>query len=130
MFSDPIYQNIERLMDLSAERQRLLSSNLANLDTPGYRARDLDFEAALSEALGKPGGFELARTDPRHVSGSGAPQRPQIVESADPARRDGNNVNLDREMAKMAETSLLFQAGGTIAQLKLRSLRNVITGGR
>jgi flagellar basal-body rod protein FlgB len=130
MFSDPVYGQLERLMDLTSERQRLVSSNLANIDTPGYRAKDLDFEASLSEALDHNGGLEMARTDPSHLSGSGAAGPSGVVEAGGPARRDGNNVNLDREMAKMAETALLFQGGATITQLKMHTLRNAITGGR
>jgi flagellar basal-body rod protein FlgB len=130
MNTGPIFEPLQRLLDLTAERQRLISSNLANIDTPRYQAQDIDFEASLAEALNQDQGFELNRTDPRHFAGGSGGAQTQIVPAGGPPRRDGNNVNLDREMARMAETALLFQAGSAITQAKLHTLRNVITGGR
>ena len=100
-------------LSLRAERQRLISSNIANADTPGYVARDMDFAQALREATqGLPAPSQLAATN-------GGPMRLQIGARSDTVLRyaagsqtnlDNNSVDMDRERATFAENSVKYEA--------------------
>jgi flagellar basal-body rod protein FlgB len=87
---------IERFLDLATVRQSLLVSNIANVDTPGYRTQDIDFHGELARALGRE---------------SGAPVLPmtRLVPGL-MSRPDGNNVSVDREGLLLAELQLKYQA--------------------
>jgi flagellar basal-body rod protein FlgB len=98
-------------MDLLAERQRLVASNLANIDTPGYRTRDIDFQ------------FEFLSLAP------GA--KPRVIEPLDlTVKNDGNNVSLDRETRLLAENALRFNAASQLARAEIRKIRMAIEEGR
>ncbi|ADU51088.1 flagellar basal-body rod protein FlgB [Thermaerobacter marianensis DSM 12885] len=143
-------------LEVLALRQRLLAQNVANADTPGYKRYDVDFARALEERLGPPatgagtggapaggpagapatapgGRLALAITHPRHLSGragTGDPARAVYRETVTALRNDGNNVDLDAEMARLAETGLYYQA--LVRQLsdRIALLRTVIAEGR
>ena len=97
---------LENLLRLTSQRHKVLSSNVANADTPGYRAKDLEFKAIAEEELG------MRTTDRSHipVSGAGGNEGLVSVESGQ-SWGDGNNVELDVEMAKLTENALTHQAG-------------------
>jgi flagellar basal-body rod protein FlgB len=90
---------IERYLDLSASETKLTAVNMANIDTPGYRAVGMDFAAEMREAMA---GVE-----------QGAPPRPVRVTAVDGliSRPDGNNVSMDREGLNLAEAQLRFKTG-------------------
>ncbi|MCK8782766.1 flagellar basal body rod protein FlgB [Roseomonas sp. NAR14] len=102
--ADPIALAERRLQYLD-RRQQVLARNVANADTPGYRAQDLQPFAALLAASGRSGGATLTRTSARHLEG-GRDGEPLAVNDADAAERspDGNTVTLDRQAIKVAET--------------------------
>ena len=107
----PLSQDLGRYMDLLAERQRLVAANLANIDTPGYRTRDIDFQ------------FEFLSLAP------GA--RPHVIEPSDlTVKNDGNNVSLDRETRLLAENALRFNVASQLARDEIRQLRMAIEEGR
>lgn len=96
--------NYERYMSLLSERQKLVASNIANADTPGYRTKDIDFEAELAHAMD--GG------------------QPAVIEPGNlPAKTDGNNVNLDREARLLAENALRFQIATNFARSDLANIK-------
>lgn len=102
-------------LTLRAERQRLIASNIANADTPGYKARDMDFAATLRAVRGEPDGGALgpaATSHPAHFTGSHAPgERPELVwalHSQDSV--DRNTVDMDRERATFADNSVRYEA--------------------
>lgn len=107
---------LERYLDLAAFRHSLITSNMANVDTPMYRTVDIDFRTELRRAL-------LQQTDgfpePRVREVRGLIERP-----------DGNNVSLDREGLLMAKTQLQFQAGVQLLRAEFRRLRMAIREGR
>lgn len=122
----------EALTGLS-RRQQAISSNVANIDTPGYRRREISFEAALrQEIAASGGGGALARTDPRHFPAHGsasdlsAASRSRDVVAS---RNDANNVDIDEEMMLMVETQLRYQALSQSIGTRLGTLRAVIRGG-
>ncbi|MBA4180992.1 MAG: flagellar basal body rod protein FlgB [Anaerolinea sp.] len=111
-------------------RQEAISSNIANIDTPGYKRQDVAFESELRRQAGR-GATGLATTDSRHIS-SGSKLRNQL--GLDPAqmltssRMDGNNVDIDQEMIALADTQMRYQAASSALSSKLRTIRNVIQG--
>ena len=97
---------------LRAERQRLIASNIANADTPGYVARDMDFARALREATGQAQAVAAAVTQPRHLAvAGGARSEPQLMYTR-PAQDnlDRNSVDMDRERAAFADNTVKYEA--------------------
>lgn len=107
---DRIARNLEQYMDQLSVRQKLVASNLANLDTPGYKTRDVDFQ------------FEYMS----RIEGA----TPNVIEPDLPAKNDGNNVSLDRETRLLAENAMRFQAASLLARGQFRLIKNAIQEGR
>ena len=112
-------------LTLRSERQRLLASNIANADTPGYKSRDMDFAAALREATGqqgsslganRPGGVVTAgrmdTTHSGHISGStmSSGQSSLLYSTASQPSLDNNSVDMDRERASFADNAIKYEA--------------------
>ena len=125
---------LQRSLDLRMQNQQVISANLANLDTPGYRAVHLEFEDGLKRALGNgdPGGIKT--TSPRHLPGGGEgfdQVQAKVVRVADTSGiGDHNGVNLDNEMIDMAQNQMLYEAATQIVGKKLALLRYVIQEGK
>jgi flagellar basal-body rod protein FlgB len=103
--------DLERYMDLLSARQKLVASNIANADTPGYRTEDIDFQ------------FEFMS----QVEG----QKPVAVEPAGLAEKpDGNNVSIDREARLLAENAIRFNLAAALVRERLQMVRNAIQEGR
>ena len=103
--------NAEHYMSLLSARQKLVASNIANADTPGYHTQDIDFRAAFDNALD--GEAPMA-------------QEPQGL----PSKPDGNNVNLDREARLLAENALRFSIASNFARAELNSVKTAIQEGK
>jgi flagellar basal-body rod protein FlgB len=104
---------LERYLDLTAFREGLVAGNVANIDTPGFHTRDIDFRAELQRAA-----TELAPgPDVRDVKG--------LIE-----RPDGNNVSLDREGMLLAQTQLQFRVGVGLLRAEFRRVLGAINDGR
>ncbi len=107
---DRIAGQLERYMDLLSARQKLVASNIANADTPGYLTRDIDFQAEFESAAG----FS-----------------PNVVEVGGlTVKNDGNNVNLDRESRLLAENAMRFQMASGLLRSQIRIVRSAIEEGR
>jgi len=108
-------------------RQDLISSNIANAETPGYKAKRIDFEEALARAIDLDNQQSLRANDPRHYNvGGGGFDNLEPTVYDDPngvVSEDGNTVDRDEEMAKMAENKILFDASVTLLNKKLGQLR-------
>jgi flagellar basal-body rod protein FlgB len=106
-------------LNLRAHRQQVLASNIANADTPGYKARDIDFKAALAAAV-EPGIVP---------SRSAAPASPELLyrQVLQPSL-DGNTVDMDVERAQFAENAVHYEAGVTIVSHKIRLMLAAIQG--
>jgi flagellar basal-body rod protein FlgB len=104
---------VQNALNLRAQRQEILASNLANADTPNYKARDLDFASALRSAMGAAGGnLALARTQARHLdagSGGGPAGSRLMYRSTVQPSLDGNTVDMDVERAHFTENALHYQ---------------------
>ena len=125
---------LEHALDLAARRQQLISGNIANANTPGFRTKDLDFASALKAALGQPGGMAPARTHARHIGLTPRDvfsREPEVVEPEGLSERtDKNNVNSDREMANLAENSLQYSLATQLIGREFNLLRTAIKEGR
>jgi len=100
-------------LTLRAERQRLLASNIANADTPGYQARDMDFSKALREATGSQAvAGSMAVTNSGHLEApAGARSSDELLYATNPQDSlDRNTVDLDRERAAFAENAVKYEA--------------------
>lgn len=109
---------LERALEGSAIRQRLLANNLANANTAGYKRSDLDFQSALATALDRTDtGAEISKTP-------FAPVTDQLTTS----RADGNNVDVDAEMANLSENAVTYQALVAVAKARLHMIEIAIGG--
>jgi len=118
-------------------RTEVVVSNLANADTPGYQTADLDFAEHLQRAASASqpdSGILLAATHPKHFPLGGDLASTGTVPVIHPkgleTGNDGNNVDADQEMAKLAETGLRVLTGTQLMQSRLRLLRTAIKEGR
>lgn len=121
----------QRALGLRAYRQEVLASNIANADTPHYKASDLDFKASLQGAMGGKGGpLELARTAPRHLpAGGNAPAGARLLYRTETQSSvDGNTVDMDVERAAFAENALQYEASVTFINGMLRTLQSAMQG--
>ena len=96
---------LERFINFTMRRHGILAGNIANIDTPGYKAMDLRFDDFL-----KGGALPLAETEPGHMRGEETPDTDASVRVDGSAPwKDGNNVEMDTEVAKMNENALMFE---------------------
>ena len=121
-------------LDVRARRTELIANNLANADTPGYKARDIDFRQAMARAAGKPAtsGVHLSTTQAGHIGGAasadatGSPDLKYRTPLA-PAL-DGNTVDTQLEQSAFAENAVRYQATLTFLNNKFRGLLTAIMG--
>jgi flagellar basal-body rod protein FlgB len=125
-----LLDKIDRLrgsLDYHLERQNLLSSNLAQMNTPGFRAKDLErsnFQSVMHATL--------ASTSPLHLAGSAPPSGSGkiVIDSSLPAGGDGNGVSLDREVVKIASNQVRYDVISGLASGSLGSLSWAVSDGR
>jgi flagellar basal-body rod protein FlgB len=117
---------LRRQMTIAAARQTIAAGNLANVSTPGFKAREGDFASALDASISRP----LATTDPRHLQPP-LSASPQVKEAEGlPERRDGNTVQIDRELLAMTRAAGEFQRAQTALAAKFRLIRYALNEGR
>jgi flagellar basal-body rod protein FlgB len=113
-------------LSLRAERQRVIASNIANADTPGYQARDMDFASALQQATGQlPGATRMATTQGGHMAlPQGATAAQAALRYATPSQTslDSNTVDMDRERASFAENSVKYEATLRFINTQVRTM--------
>lgn len=118
-------------LDLRASRQQLLASNIANADTPNFKAQDFNFGTALSGALnGRLGPLALASTAKRHLGGTTeSPVQPYLqYRNEYQGSVDGNTVDMDVERSAFAENAIHYEASITFINSLLKSMQTAITG--
>lgn len=115
-------------------RQELIASNIANAETPGYKAKKIDFEDALARALDTDEQQTLRTTDSRHfnVGGGGFNNlQPEIYEESNGiVSPDGNTVDRDQEMADMAENKIMYDASVQLLNKKLALMKYAVGSDR
>lgn len=123
MSSNSLLSSLESFVKLSNARQQTISTNMANVDTPGYHSRDIDFEHELKRAMTA----SLTQTE---FGGPAANLTPAVQEVHGLMERpDGNNVDLDREGMMLAQTQLQHEMGVQLIKHHFHSLLSAINGG-
>jgi flagellar basal-body rod protein FlgB len=108
---------LARLLDVYSVRHRVIAQNVANVNTPNYHQLDVDFEDAFMRALSSHDPSSLSRV------------KPAVVENAEgPDRADGNNVDIDFEMARLNKNTLLYRTFAQIIASRIATQRSAITG--
>lgn len=130
--TDSLQFNTQALI-LRSERQRLIASNIANADTPGYQARDVNFAQALKEATGSlasAGAGTMAATQPGHLQPAGGARAEANLQYALPSQTnlDRNTVDLDRERASFADNALKYEAALRFINHDVKQMLDAIRG--
>ncbi|MBL8413378.1 MAG: flagellar basal body rod protein FlgB [Propionivibrio sp.] len=121
----------QQALGLRASRQQILAGNIANSDTPNYKARDFDFSAVFKATLAGLGGgnLPLAKTASRHLPGStdASPTR-LMYRTPVQASADGNTVEMDVERAQFSENAVQYEAGLTFISSQIKTLMAAVQG--
>ena len=121
-----------RVMDFQIQRQNIVSGNLANINTPGYKARTLEFEKDLQAALGISQNGPVSRTHPKHLPAKFSPDATEssVVRDLNSRVVQGtDNVDLDRETATMAKNTLMYNTLATVMQKNFSGMKQLIQEG-
>jgi len=119
-----------QVMNLRAARQQVLATNIANGDTPNYKARDIDFASQLKRLQSGQGGFSMAQTHGTHlapkggIAGANGVKYREVVQPS----IDGNTVDMNIEMARFTENSIKYQADVAFMQSRVSGLQRAISG--
>jgi flagellar basal-body rod protein FlgB len=114
MANVPMLQQLSGFLELTNQRQQLIASNMANVDTPGYHTKDLNFRSAMQQVVSD-GSVDI---EPASREETGLPERP-----------DGNNVNIDRESLLLSQTQLQYQMGVQLIKAEFHKLLTAIKEG-
>jgi len=120
---------LERGLDYSATKGKVISQNIANIDTPNYKAKNVSFKEVFEEA--KENSIEAYRTDKRHIDFKTQTTHPGVFNYSNLRyRQDGNGVDMDKEQANLASNQIYYNAVVDRINGKFSTLQNVIKGGR
>ncbi len=127
------FTTLEKSLDLRSIQHRALASNIANMDTPNYKAVELDVAEKMNSKKGQVPGIKLVQTHADHIqirnNRSDSIKLKAVTPTAYSLRGDGNTVDIDLTMGKLAENTLLYNAAAQLISKKLKGLSNVIKGG-
>lgn len=112
MASPPGIDVLQGYLKVVSDRQQTIVSNMANVDTPGYHTKDLDFQSAMRQVMNTGGDAQL---QPASMELQGLPERP-----------DGNNVNIDRESLMLSQTQIQFQLGVQLVKSQFSQILTAI----
>ena len=133
IFNDIGFHSLSAALDGLSLRQRITSDNIANVDTPGYKAQFVKFEEQLQMAINNEPdglGLPLTTTNSGHLPFNAVPATNliEVGQNENDLRNDANNVDIDLEMTTLAETTLRYQSLAQLATNKLSFLRNIVRG--
>jgi flagellar basal-body rod protein FlgB len=120
---------LSKVLDLRSQRHTIITSNIANAETPQYRSVHLDFEEQLRRVLPSGNQLRLTTTNPGHVPAYGdigAVQPRAEHENTQVQRADGNTVDLEKEVVRMSQNQLMYDAASQIIKRKFEGLTNVM----
>ncbi len=114
--------NLDKKASYFFERTKIIQSNIANADTPFYRPKDLVFEKELDKQI------KLKKTDPRHIEPEMKSKPFKVIQLNDISGYDENKVNLDKELAKLAESSIMYKTLLETIKKEIAKTKYAITG--
>ena len=128
---DPLINVLNSVLNLRLANQNLISSNIANSDTPGFKAKNLEFESTLRDLLRFEEKTTVSLGHPRHILRTQNTKiRPEVYEDENaPASFDGNTVDRALEMQKLAENQILYDVSAELLKKKLALLKYTVTEG-
>ena len=124
---------LQTSLNMRQLRHNLTSSNIANAETPGYKAQKLDFEEALARSIDIDGLRGMSATSENHyaVGGKTASVRPDIYNNPEGAvSNDGNTVDMEKEMSSLSENAILYKTALQLINKKMAALKYAATEGR
>ncbi|MDR3710580.1 MAG: flagellar basal body rod protein FlgB [Capsulimonadaceae bacterium] len=132
MLDTPTLNVLSRALDYASTRQEVLANNIANANTPGYRRKEASFEDVLATAEGgAPARIAQINASSRRFRENGINGRPtvEVIETDDGAMRiDGNNVDMDAEMSRLAQNQIYYDTCAQLTSGQFTSLKSVIEG--
>jgi flagellar basal-body rod protein FlgB len=130
-FQNQTLDAMEAYMSRLSQRQQIVASNLANIDTPGYKTKDISFHATMQELLAD-NVVNPQTSRPEHIQGMIEifPQAQVFEVQGIPSRADRNNVDLDREMLKLSETSFAYSLITQMVRSKFGMIATSINEGK
>ncbi|WP_213991008.1 flagellar basal body rod protein FlgB [Sodalis sp. dw_96] len=129
---DAALQFQQETLNLRVQRQDILAANIANADTPGYQARDIDFASELKKAISQgrdsESGLSLTTTSPRHIEAvdPGESFSQLLYRVPDQPSLDGNTVDMDRERTAFADNSMQYQTSLTVLGGQIKNMLAVL----
>ncbi|MFA6807415.1 MAG: flagellar basal body rod protein FlgB [Eubacteriales bacterium] len=122
-----VFSLLENGLDGLSMRNKVLSNNIANVDTPNFKRSDVNFNEILLNEIEQSSGLELKKTKQQHLSGPGSIGSQFVVQDKNTSyRNDGNNVDIDLEMTRLAENTLQYNALTQALTSQLSLLRQVV----
>ena len=123
------FTSLSNALNYSSLKQKVISQNIANVDTPNYKAKDVSFKNIYQNEFNQ--SFTTNRTDPRHIDFSSNSDSPEIVARQNVEyNNNGNSVDLDQEMSELATNQIYYDALVEQLNSKFSTLQNVIRGGK
>lgn len=122
MIQDKMFPVLEELLSWTSRRQQALAANVANMDTPGYRAKDYSFKEEMQS-------LAMTATSGNHIAPVEAASIARIYEVDTPEKPNGNSVNLDRELTEITKNGLQYITLVQFLNHRIRTLRAAITDG-
>jgi flagellar basal-body rod protein FlgB len=129
LVGDVSLQTAKLALDGLSLKQQAISRNLANIDTPGYKAQTVDFKQAISHAMNSGGGISLVTTNKGHLTGTTSGSAiMNVARQGGTDRADQNNVDIDTELTDLSQTGITYQAISQEVSKKLLLLKAIAAG--
>jgi flagellar basal-body rod protein FlgB len=129
LFASPTITALKVSMDAGAIRHKFLANNIANAETPGFKRSDVKFESYLAEALGRATRTNISEQERRLEVAKMAELKPSVyLDLESPARQDGNNVTMDKEMAIMSDNAIHYSIYSELIKRMYNGLSMAIRG--
>ena len=130
LFSDQTPLVLKKGLDFQSARNLMISANVSNMETPDFKAHDINFEKQLQEFIKSGDHLQMKSTNSKHFGPSNdglKAMKPQPFELTDPSKSNGNNVNIDKEMGKLAENQIMYTAFIQLMMKRGSTVRSAIT---
>ena len=130
LFSDQTPLVLKKGLDFQSARNLMISTNVSNMETPDFKAHDINFEKQLQEFIKSGNQLQMKSTNSKHFGPSNEglkSMEPQPFELTDPSKSNGNNVNVDKEMGKLAENQIMYTAFIQLMMKRGSTVRSAVT---
>ena len=130
LFSDQTPLVLKKGLDFQSARNLMISTNISNMETPNYIANEINLEKQLQEFIKSGDQLQMKSTNNKHFGPSNdglKTMEPQPFELNDPSKSNGNNVNVDKEMGKLAENQIMYTAFIQLMMKRGATVRSAVT---